>query len=97
MLQVSKQPSGQKGEQNRSRDGSDGNHIDYVVRGHRECEAYGRASGSPLPSCALIFVMPALLPKTAGQAAWQPDPDAFPVEFCPRSASHHGMASNLKA
>ena len=26
-------------------------------------------------------------PKMVGQAAWRPDPDAFPVEVCPRSAA----------
>jgi hypothetical protein len=26
-------------------------------------------------------------PKMAGQAALRPDPDAFPVEVCPRSAA----------
>ena len=46
----------------------------------RRVRTHRRTSGSPLPSCALIFVMPALHSKTAGQAAWQPDPDAFPVE-----------------
>ena len=30
------QTAGQKGEQNRVRDSSDGNHIDEVVRGHRQ-------------------------------------------------------------
>jgi hypothetical protein len=65
--QVSKTPSGQKGEQNRAQDVSDGNHIDEVVpwpstasRSHR------LASGSPLPSCALIFVMAALHSQDGG-------------------------------
>ena len=35
--------------------------------------------------------------KTAGQAARQPDPDALPVEVCPRSASHYGMGPNENA
>ena len=35
--QISKTLGSQKGEQNRTRDGSEGNYIDQVVRGHRQC------------------------------------------------------------
>ena len=28
---------------------------------------------------------------------WRPDPDAFPVEVCPRSVSHHRMLPGAKA
>ena len=33
---ISKTPGSQKGDQNHVRDSSDGNHIDAVVRGHRQ-------------------------------------------------------------
>jgi hypothetical protein len=46
---------------------------------------------------AVALVRIAIPKKMAGQAAWQPDPDAFPVEVCPRSASHHVTGSDLKA
>ena len=36
---------------------------------------------------AVALVRIAIPKKMAGQAAWQPDPDAFPAEVCPRSAS----------
>ena len=36
-------------------------------------------------------------PRRRVRPAWQPDPDAFPVEICPRSARHHDMASDLNA
>ena len=36
MWQVSKTPGRQKGEQNHARNGSDGNHVDQVVPGHRQ-------------------------------------------------------------
>ena len=40
--QVSKMPGSQKGEQNRATDEGDGNQIDQIVRGHRQCrEATG--------------------------------------------------------
>jgi hypothetical protein len=51
-------------------------------------------------SCVSPFVVLSLYPlhsQMAGQAAWQPDPDAFPVEVCPRSGSHHVMGSAVKA
>jgi hypothetical protein len=46
---------------------------------------------------AAALVRIAIPKKMAGQAAWQPDPDAFPAEVCPRSASHHVTGSDLKA
>ncbi len=49
------------------------------------------ALGSLLISCVLSFVASSLQTlhslEMAGQAAVQPDPDAFPAEVCPRSAA----------
>lgn len=36
-------------------------------------------------------------PEKGGSGAWWPDPDAFPVEVSPRSASHHVMGWVVKA
>jgi hypothetical protein len=36
--------------------------------------------------CGVVFADIAF-PEMVGQAALQPDPDAFPVEICPRSAA----------
>jgi hypothetical protein len=51
MWQVSKPPSGQKGEQNCAQDGSDNNHIDQVVRGYRKCR--GHIGERPVRLCLL--------------------------------------------
>jgi hypothetical protein len=99
---ASKKPGGQKGEQNRARDGTDCNHIDQVLRGHRDHRyCIGRRRAVPgslafrrLWSCLCTHCIPR---RMAGQAAWQPDPDAFPDEVCPRSGSHHVMGSAVKA
>src|ERR1700738_5206750 len=49
------------------------------------------AAGSSLIFCVSPFAALSLktvhLPEMAGQAPLRPDPDAFPVEVCPRSAA----------
>jgi len=54
--QVSKPPSGQKSEQNRARDGSDRNHIDEVVRGHRQSRGHMGERPARLCLRALLFL-----------------------------------------
>lgn len=40
----------------------------------------------PFGRCDVVFT-DIVSPELVGQAAQQPDPDAFPVEVCPRSAA----------
>ena len=54
--QVSKMPASQKGEQNRARDGSDRNHIDEVVRGHRQSRGHMGERPARLCLRALLFL-----------------------------------------
>jgi hypothetical protein len=48
-----KNASSEKGEQNRARDGSDGNHIDQVVPGHRQRR--GHIGARPVRLCLLAL------------------------------------------
>jgi hypothetical protein len=64
-------------------------------------DAAWAGAGLVFDFCVSPFVVlsshPLHSPEMAGQAAWQPDPDAFPVEVCPRSGSHHVMGPAVKA
>lgn len=46
--------------------------------------------------CGVVFAS-ITFPEMAGQAALQPDPDAFPVEICAPICSHHCMRADEKA
>ena len=46
---------------------------------------------------AVALVRIAIPKKMAGQAAWQPDPDAFPAEVCPPICEHHVTGPAVKA
>ena len=88
-------PCSQKRQQNRATDEVMATKLTRLC-GHRQCRGATGEQAVRLSFLRFDFVMPALHSKTAGQAAGA-DPDAFLSSVYPRSASHHDMASNLKA
>ena len=95
---------GQHRKQDRAGYASDRNHIDHIVGCHRKHGGRRRWLRSRLCGRALWLRWHSLrshgIPgneEGLGGVLWLPDPDAFPVEVCPRSRTHYDMPKAANA